>query len=324
MAFSKKLFLIVSALFLSAQLITAQPGWKVHKPDGSGDLVAIHFISAEKGWIAGDDGYLASTADGGKTWTKYPLHTTENINEIYFRNDKNGYLVAGKKMFVTVDSGEIWRETLFYRASEFRNGSPEFLSIRFADKKRGLAIGSVLNKKGDTVLDSLVMRTEDGGETWRRVIVPSKTELFHLDFSGSSHAWIVGDRGLILASVDSGATWKVQPSGTDRALFNIDFRDDNEGYAVGGKGTILRTENGGATWEKVQTTFPETFKRVDFADNKNGWIVGFGGSILRSSDKGKTWIRQESMTKANLYGLYITKKYGWAVGARGVIIEYRK
>ena len=46
----------------------------------------MYFTSAEKGWIAGDGGYLASTSDGGKTWTKYSLNTTEAINEIYFRN----------------------------------------------------------------------------------------------------------------------------------------------------------------------------------------------------------------------------------------------
>ena len=57
---------------------------------------------------------------------------------------------------------------------------------------------------------------------------------------------------------------------------------------------------------------------------KNGWIVGYAGSILRSTDRGKTWIRQEGGTDANLYGLFMEKKFGWAVGAEGTVIEYRK
>lgn len=315
-------FCIVIAF--TAGFVQAQLGWKTHSTDSKGDLVTIYFTSATKGFIAGDKGYLASTADGGRSWRKYTLNTTENINEIYFRNEKNGYLVAGKKLFITSDGGESWRETVIFKASDFRNNTPTLLSIRFADKKRGLAVGSVLNRKGDAVLDSLVMRTVDGGETWNRIVMPSKAELFHLDFNGSSHGWIVGDKGLILATTDGGSNWRVQQSGTDNALYNVDFRDDDEGYAVGEAGTILRTENGGAVWAKVTTAFPGTFMRVDFADDKNGWIVGHRGMILRSSDKGRTWVRMESSTAKNLYGLYIVKKYGWAVGADGLILEYLK
>lgn len=313
----------VCFLFLS-QAANAQNNWTVNRAKSAGgDLVAVYFTSEENGWVAGDNGYLAVTGDGGRNWTKQNIGTTENINEIYFRNDENGYLVAGKKMFITNDGGNSWRETVIYRTTDFKNATPEFLSIRFADKKRGIVIGSLLNRR-DEVVDSLVLRTENGGETWNRVIVPSKAELYHLDFVGSSRCWIVGDGGLILASKDGGATFQKQSSGTDKDLYNVDFRDESDGYAVGGKGTILRTGNGGATWEKVQTNFPNTFLRVNFADDKNGWIVGYGGAILRSTDRGKSWVKQESRTKENFYGLYMTKKFGWAVGAGGVIVNYQK
>jgi photosystem II stability/assembly factor-like uncharacterized protein len=298
----------------------------LQKPDVRGDLVAVFFTSPDRGWIAGDDGFLASTTDGGRSWTKYPLNTTEDINEIYFRNDDNGYLVAGRKMFITRDAGRTWQETRIYRSGDFGAGTPEFLSIRFSDKKRGYAIGSVLRrvKNEDVVIDSLVMRTEDGGDTWQRVKVPTKTELFHLDFSGSSRGWIVGDGGVILATTDEGKTWSIQSSGTAMPLYNVDFRDDKEGYAVGKSGTILRTQNGGTSWETIRTDINETLMRVEFADDKNGWIVGYAGSILRSGDRGRSWVRQESFTREHLYGLYMDKKYGWAVGAKGTILQFKK
>ncbi|HKX83406.1 MAG TPA: YCF48-related protein, partial [Pyrinomonadaceae bacterium] len=260
------------------------------KTDAAGDLIAVYFTSTNRGWIAGDNGFLAATNDGGVSWSKYPLGTTENINEIYFRNENNGYLVAGRKMFMTNDGGASWKETVIYKPGDFRGMTPEFLSIRFADRRRGLVVGSVLNRKGD-VVDSLVMRTEDGGETWQRLVVPTKTELFHVDYNGSSHGWIVGDGGVILATTNAGSAWKLQNSGTKNALFNVDFRDDNEGYAVGEAGLILRTEDGGASWTRVITELKVNFMRVDFADDKNGWIVGHSGTILRSFDKGRSWIR---------------------------------
>jgi len=318
----RKAVVFVLLILSSSQLSDAQSNWTSVKTGNPGDLVAVYFTSSERGFVAGDRGFLAQTTNGGRNWTKQSIDTTEDINEIYFRNDKNGYVVAGKKMFLTDDGGRVWREIKIYNPRDFRNATPEFLSVRFADKKRGFIVGSLIKKIGDDdeVVDSLVMRTEDGGETWSRIIVPSKLELFHLVFVNSSRGWIVGDGGLILTTQDGGLSWFTQNSKTKKPLYNVDFRDSDEGYAVGSKGAILRTENGGESWETVKTSFPNTFMRVHFADDKNGWIVGYGGTILRSNDKGKTWIKQESETKEHLYGLFMMKKYGWAVGVKGLIV----
>lgn len=304
----------------------SQSGWTVENSGTTGDLVTVFFTGSDRGWIAGDDGFLSSTIDGGRTWTKYPLGTTESISEIYFRNDDNGYLVAGRRMFVTKDKGRTWQDLKIWKNGEFGSGRPEFLSIRFSDKNKGYVIGSILKISGgeEVVIDSLLMRTDDGGETWRRIDLPTKTEVFHLDFSGNSHGWIVGDDGLIMHTTDEGLTWRQQNSGTKMPLYNVDFRDDNEGYVVGKSGLILRTENGGATWTQVTTNFKDTFMRVDFADDKNGWVVGYAGTILRSSDKGKSWARQESNTRSRIYGLYADKKFGWAVGEKGLLLRFKK
>jgi photosystem II stability/assembly factor-like uncharacterized protein len=319
----KKLFSFSLVLLVCAPFLLAQTVWKTAQSGASGDLVAVFFTSAERGYVAGDKGFFTYTTDGGENWQKQILNTDQDINEIYFRNDDNGYVVAGKKMFLTDDAGRSWREIKIYKPTDFKNLTPEFLSIRYADKKRGLIVGSLLNKEGE-VVDSLVLRTDDGGETWSRILVPSKLELYHLDFVDSSRGWIVGDKGLILVTYDGGVNWQIQNSKTERSLYSVDFRDSEEGYAVGGKGTILRTENGGAIWETVKTNFPNTFLRINFADDKNGWIVGYGGTILRSSDKGRSWIKQDSGTKENLYGLFMMKKFGWAVGAKGLIVQYQR
>lgn len=321
-----RFFLAVIYLFIFFHPADAQTGWTRLAAPGEVDLVAVYFTSSETGWVAGDGGFLAVTGDGGRSWRRVELNTTEDINEIYFRNDNNGYLVAGRKMFITNDGGKSWNETRIYRPGEFRNLTPEFLSIRFADKKRGIAVGSLLRKvrNEEIVVESLVMRTEDGGESWLRVNVPTKAELFHLDFDGSSRVWIAGDGGVILHSGDGGRTFVRQNTGTRQPIYNVDFRDSRNGYAVGKAGTILRTENGGEIWEKVNSRFNESLMRVDFADDKNGWIVGYRGTILRSSDRGKTWIRQESGTEENFYGLFMSKKNGWAVGAKGLILTYTR
>ena len=312
------LFLIV---LLSIHTLLAQGDWSIVKTGEPEDYVTVFFTDSKHGFVAGDNGKFIYTMDGGKNWQKQFIYAEDNINEIYFRNDDNGYVVAGKKLFITSDGGKSWREEIIYKTGTFKNGTPEFLSVRFADKKIGFIVGSILNKS-ERVIDSLVMRTEDGGETWTRITVPLKNELYHLEFSSSSRGWIVGDMGTILMTNDGGLNWQAQNSGTKKAIYNVDFRDSSDGFAVGGGGTILRTENGGETWETVKTSFANTFLRVSFANDKEGWIVGHGGTVLRSSDKGKTWVKQESKTDKSLYGLFMSKKYGWAVGASGTILKY--
>ena len=139
------IFAIVFSV-LTAVSAAAQSNWSAVHSGANVDLVAVYFTSDKTGWIAGDDGYLASTNDGGATWTKVSLDTKEDINEIYFRNNDNGYLVAGRVMYITHDGGKTWKQTRLYESADVRKGTPEFLSIRFAGKKIGIAVGSVVEK----------------------------------------------------------------------------------------------------------------------------------------------------------------------------------
>lgn len=158
--------LIVFAAVAVGTPVFGQNGWTINRNSGTGDLISVFFTSGDEGWVAGDDGYLAYTTDGGRSWSRKILNTAANINEIYFRNDDNGYLVAGRKMFVTNDAGKSWRETLIIDPGQIKEGTPEFLSIRFNSKNQGFAIGSVLNAN-DEVVDSLLLRTLDGAKPGR-------------------------------------------------------------------------------------------------------------------------------------------------------------
>lgn len=319
---SKTVLIAVMAIVL-AQTGFSQGSWNPIYRQTSGDLLSVFFTSSEKGFVGGDNGYFAFTNDGGINWTKQSLNTNDSVNEIYFRNNDNGYLLVGKRIFITNDGGKSWRETRVMSGAEFSGRTPEFLSIRFSDKKRGWIVGSINNKE-DEVVDSLVLHTVDSGESWQRITVPSdKQELYAVDFIDET-GWIVGDEGLILKTEDDGQTWTRQNAGTNVRLFNVDFRDKKFGIAVGSKGTILRTENGGQTWDTINSVATKALLRVNFTNDKTGWIVGSDGVILRTDDKGKTWIKQNSQTTEALYGFYSDKKYSWAVGKQGLILKYLK
>jgi photosystem II stability/assembly factor-like uncharacterized protein len=320
-SFFGKIIVICLVAVALAAAARAQSGWNPMRSAANVDLVSVFFKSADKGFVAGDNGFLASTTDGGRTWTPVKLETTDNINEVYFRNDENGFVLAGKRVFRTSDSGASWRETRILNLSGPGSGTPEFLSIRFANKKHGFIVGAVANSR-EEITDSLVLETIDAGENWSRIKVATRQELYNLDFTGEDHGWIVGDKGVVLSTDDAGATWRAQLSGTDRALFNVDFRNSDEGFAVGAKGTILRTDSGGRIWQKVPVPYTNTLLRVSFYDDKNGFVAGNGGIVLRTDDGGLSWIKQDSKTTENLFGLFMQKKYGYAVGRKGTVLRY--
>lgn len=319
---STRVFILTIVLLLQT-VVNAQENWTEVRRGGSGDLVSVYFTSSEKGWVGGDDGYLAITRDGGRNWNRQPLNSTENVNEIYFRNDDSGYVLAGRRIYLSKDGGATWRENILVNSKDYNNLTPDFLSIRFADKKRGWVVGSLTNQK-DEIADSLILKTVDSGENWVRVAIPYKQELYHLDFVNESTGWIVGDKGLIMMTEDGGETWKKLNSGTSVSLFNVDFRDKKNGLIVGSKGTILRTEDGGQTWEKVASNQTKSLLRVNYADDKRAWAVGSSGVILQTEDKGKTWRQVNNRIADSLYGLYMEKKTGWAVGKKGLVLKYTR
>ncbi len=308
---------------VASSSIMGQDGWRTSRVDSGGDLVAVHFTTNSRGWIGGDKGYVAMTTDAGLTWTRMPVDITEDINEIYFRNERDGYIVAGRKLLITDDAGRTWRDSTIAAQADLGRNTPSFLSIQFGDKRRGLAVGSVISPQ-NRVVDSLIMRTDDGGVTWSRVMVPYKTELYHLDFSGSSRVWVAGDNGLVIHSRDGGLNWQIQQTGTREPLFDIQFRDNSYGFAVGRAGTILRTENGGEYWQSIKTPYTDTLMRVAFTDDRNGWAVGFNGSVLRTTNHGRTWERDECDFDGHLYGLFANRRNGWAVGRNGTVLQYSR
>lgn len=326
----RRLRLIVAAtLFIttfSATVIIAlaQSGWTATRRGEEGkDLNTIFFADLKRGWIAGDNGFVSHTEDGGRTWTQQPIGTNEAINDIYFRNKDDGYILAGNRIFNTRNGGVQWREIRRFSADEFGGAEPELYSLRFSGKKRAWIVGSASRR--DVVVDSLLIYTDDGGTSWVRQRVPTKEELIHVDFVNDQRGWVVGASGTILHTDDGGQSWTLQRSNTNATLYHIDFRNERLGWAVGERGAILRTIDGGESWLAADVpVVRSTLLSVQFADEDQGWIVGRGGTILRSEDGGRTWVRQESQIKQNLYALFIDKKNGWAVGGNGMVLQYER
>ncbi len=312
-----QIFLIVALLCSTATV--AQSQWAMAFQDKSRrDLNSVFFIDGRYGWVIGDRGIIHATQDNGFEWFSQDPRVNDNLNDIFFRNRDEGWLVtsspAGSRILRTVDAGETWELVYQLEAARGagRNEVPILYSVAFPSKKRGWVVGT----------DGMILISEDGGRVWRRQESGSQDELVHVRFTNDKRGWVVGAKGTILFTDDGGRTWERQISGTSNHLYHIEARGKDNAWIVGDKGTVLRTTNAGLSWERVVIDTTQNLLNVAFANDKNGWIIGWNGTILRSADGGKNWVEQESGTRVHLYGISASKKEVWVVGAEGTVLKY--
>jgi len=160
-----------------------------------------------------------------------------------------------------------------------------------------------------------VIRTTDGGTTWKTLSLPDagKLDFRDIDAIDDRTAFVLsigpGEQSRIYRTVDAGATWIEQFVNRDpKAFFDaMAFWDAKRGVAVSdsvdGQFVILTTIDGGATWTRVPASalppalpnegfFAASGTNVAVLQPSHVWI-GTGAAsesrVLRSSDGGRTW-----------------------------------
>src|SRR5688500_12497365 len=135
-------------LLLSSVATVAQQGWvSTRIASASKDLNTVFFLDEKRGWVGGDEGFLSRTDDGGHSWVQQLVETKDAINDIYFRDKEDGFLIAGNTVFITKDKGSRWTEDRKFQPNEFEGADVELYSVRFTSKNKGWIVGSVRDRK---------------------------------------------------------------------------------------------------------------------------------------------------------------------------------
>ncbi len=280
------------------------------------------------GWIIGspeDEGAVFKTNDGGSTWKRVALDTVTPITRTSFDDLKIGWAISESRIYSTEDGGVRWRRQI--RTEDSLN------AIAFADAENGLVVGE----------DGIVYRTTEGGvqskdqgqllcagstceeeplSTWNPVESGTELALNDVAFVDINHAWVSGDKGLILFSPDGGLTWGRRNTGVEARLLSVSFIGVDDGVVVGENGTILVTTDGGMTWQRSVSPTSLRLNAVAFSEDGTAWAVGDEGTMLRSRDGGVTWTQlgfQLPLTSA-LRAVSFDGAFGAAVGAEGAVL----
>ena len=233
--------------------------------------------------LPGDNGSLAKTTDGGKTWTRGNVATSEDVSDVAFPTALVGYaLDSSGGLFRTNDGGATWKTLdTGTTARPFELAAPTTSTVILA---------------GPTGL----RRSTDSGNTFSAVKGDvAKAKLDAIDRAGSA-LFASGSRDL-LRSTDRGKTWKAlhKPTvnGKPARLTRVDFLDAKNGYFLAQGGALWRTANAGKSWTSLPGTGTEQAYGIAFSSKTRGYLVinRFGdvsnrsGFLLKTTDSGATW-----------------------------------
>ncbi|MDV6315029.1 WD40/YVTN/BNR-like repeat-containing protein [Idiomarina sp. HP20-50] len=220
----------------------------------------------------------------------------------------------------------IWRDTA---DSEWQqadvNSSILITSLGFSNETIGWATGH----------HGVLLKTEDGGKTWRRKldgfdlikleeiyyeqrISDLKQRLESVDDSdeASEIEWLLEDLQFRLSNIEM-----AMKEGPSKPLLDVYAVDNNTIYVIGAYGTFLETNDGGKSWKVVADKLdnPNGYHlNAIFGSNDTLYIAGESGMVFRSLDKGENWKRLESPYRGSLFGGHVdTQQRLWIYGLRG-------
>ncbi|GGU28615.1 oxidoreductase [Streptomyces violascens] len=191
-----------------------------------------------------------------------------------------------------------------------------------------------------------VLRTSDGGRSWRNVSPAGAAGLEFRDveaFDGRRAVVLAigeGEASRVYRTEDGGASWSESFRNTDPKAFYdcLTFLDPRHGLAVSdpvdGKYRILSTADGGRSWHVLPNTgmpaalpgeagFAASGQCLVSSGPRDVWLATGGGAtgrVLHSSDRGLSWTAAESTIPAGdpargVFGLaFRDRTHGLAVG----------
>lgn len=272
------------------------------------DLTDIYFADDNNGIVCGSFGCLFQTNDGGKNWYSLNVGTNESFMSAFMLG-AGSIFTARLGIYGSSDSGKSFTEL-----GGLSNTDNSIFGIHFFNNSTGLILKS-----------PLILKTNDGGNTWN--VKYSGAEYPHqLQFTSNNVGYIAGgitydgySKGEMHKTIDGGETWNnlnvISPEIT--ALY---FLNNDTGYYCNFYGEIFKTTNGGNIWEKVSQLSSIYITSIYFVDEGIGYLTTAQGKIFKSTDGGKHW--NEIFSASNsLVKIIKTHKMMYVIGNSGLLLR---
>ena len=187
-----------------------------------------------------------------------------------------------------------------------------------------------------------IVRSADGGRTWRRLTIPGteKLDFRDIDAIDERTAYVLsigpGEASRIYKTRDGGASWELQFQNREPKAFYdaMTFWSPKDGMVIGdevdGQFAILQTGDGGKRWTRVgaerlqaarkgEGAFAASGTNIAVMGKRHIWIGLNSGRVLASHDGGRRWeIAETGLATSESAGIFSIAfrdaKHGIVVG----------
>ncbi len=252
--------------------------------------------------------------------TPYP--TGQQINQVYFLNELEGFVLGDGTLMRTSDGGDSWQLVEILQ-------DVSFMKVVFVDAANGWVLGR--NLPFSNFLR--VFKTSDGGAIWEEQNLPltfSGYQFGDIFFLDQENGWIVGENGLVYSTSDGGSTWanKSITTGIIPGFYFVHFTSSTTGLALGRAFfntpvfVVARTTDGGDSWEMQSSGLQNEMRAAKQISETSLVTVGLSGLILQSHDSAATWSFPMGLPTQNLNAVdFYNELLGLTVSDLGTILR---
>ena len=281
----------------------------------------IYFVTPDIGWYGNGAGKLYKTVDGGKVWAEQLDKPGTFVRALGFIDEKNGFLgnvgtdyfpgvTDTQPLYRTRDGGASWVPITNVQGPAVKGiCAIDILKRSFIDS--GVLRDRVIVHAGGRVGGPAhLMRSLDGGETWRSIDVSAHTAaILDVKFfdemngviAGASNSDVEKSHARVIATNDGGQTWRTvyQSNRPFEITWKLSFPTRDVGYVTIQKYNpdpkvvehyVAKTVDSGKTWKELPLANDAADREfgIAFVSPNIGWVGTLKGGY-QTIDGGTHW-----------------------------------
>lgn len=309
---------LIFAIFLSVSTVNSQ--WHQVNSNTTEKLNDIFFVDNQKGYCVGDSGTILKSEDGGQNWSMLNAFSSgEDLYDVYFLDENNGFVSSQKNIFKTTDGG-----SSFQSLSMLGNALNSTTTMHSVSIELKGEVGVVWAKYIDSNYPSSPVyrswKTTDFGQNWDSMaVIPPSKYIKIIDENTWFSAWFG-----YFKTTDGGLSW-------DTSSVSLPFPpESNNSWAVQGatgKACLLLTYHSELLalndFDSNDTIFETAWWNANVSFKNEKTVIAYnksGKSYIRSYDNtGGFLLENTDSIPVGFLGVYFEGVNGWICGDNGVI-----